>query len=159
MVDRYLLLDTLLLNLLVFELAGRLWGLIPGKGWLWVGGLLLLAAGSWPMLRKGKEKLLQSSGDYTYYQRFHEELKGLDFLEGQRLASDSASALEAVQLTYHFQALYYGVWKTGSYSLLQENKIRYVLRSRAEEMPGLRLRAKLDLPGRNLCLFEVIKSE
>lgn len=153
--DRYVLVFIILFHLLLFFIAQAAWPFINKKIFVPVI-TVLLALSIIPFVKLGERKLSRSSGEYSYYKSFYQQLPQVSFLKDQSIASDSFSMVECTQLCYYFNCSYYSTWTDDQYQSLKKFNIRFLIAKKDQSsLPFLHEKRKLVFKNSTLYIYEI----
>lgn len=153
--DRYVLTCIVLFHLLLFFTVQLAWSFINKKIFTPVMAVLLLLS-IVPFILQGHRKLTLSSGEYQYYKSFHQHLPEISFLQGQPIATDRYTVVEATQLCYYLQCRYFSTWTDNQYQSLKRFNIRYLLsKEDLSALSFLHIKKKLLLENATVFIYEI----
>jgi hypothetical protein len=117
--------------------------------------IIAIAISMLPLIVNAKRKLLQNSGEYTYYKEFYRQLDEMSFLRNNAIVADGASSLESVQLCYYFKCRYYCTWRNEPYEEIKRMNIKYLISKSWRSESFLQLKTKLHIKTNTLYVYEI----
>ena len=152
--DRYVFICIFLFHLILFYLIQQVAELIKSK-YVVPLSIALLVFSLVPFGLMLKKKLSSSSGEYSYYKTFFDQLPAFSFLDGENVAADPVSSLECVQLCYYLKCRYYATWMDKKYESLKDNQIRFYISKTTQDYSFLQLKAQIPVKGSTFYVYQV----